>query len=172
MPAGARYCGRPSMFGNPFKIGTRDGLVREPAADMVTPWEYEGRVSSDGADHPLVWPSGQITDHTVRYMTVAESVATFRRALIAPTEALHLSHRPGRAPATRVTINLVRFHLAGLDLACWCAPGQPCHADVLLWVANAPHAEVKEAAQDEYAVIREMAERVIQLHPEVLCVSR
>lgn len=26
--------------------------------------------------------------------------------------------------------------LAGRDLACWCAPGAPCHADALLEVAN------------------------------------
>ena len=26
--------------------------------------------------------------------------------------------------------------LRGLDLACWCAPGDPCHADVLLELAN------------------------------------
>ena len=29
----------------------------------------------------------------------------------------------------------VRDQLAGLDLACWCEPGVPCHADVLLEVA-------------------------------------
>lgn len=27
-------------------------------------------------------------------------------------------------------------HLQGKNLACWCAPDQPCHADVLLEVAN------------------------------------
>ena len=26
--------------------------------------------------------------------------------------------------------------IAGYNLACWCEPGQPCHADVLLEVAN------------------------------------
>jgi hypothetical protein len=29
----------------------------------------------------------------------------------------------------------VRRELAGRDLACWCPPGRPCHADVLLAVA-------------------------------------
>ncbi|MFJ8582651.1 DUF4326 domain-containing protein [Micromonospora sp. NPDC093277] len=29
-----------------------------------------------------------------------------------------------------------RADLAGKTLACWCPPGQPCHADVLLTVAN------------------------------------
>jgi len=26
--------------------------------------------------------------------------------------------------------------LRGMDLACWCKPGDPCHADVLLEMAN------------------------------------
>jgi hypothetical protein len=28
--------------------------------------------------------------------------------------------------------------LRGKDLACWCEPGEPCHADVLLELANTP----------------------------------
>lgn len=32
---------------------------------------------------------------------------------------------------------LVRTHLRGLNLACWCKPAEPCHADVLLEIANA-----------------------------------
>jgi len=28
--------------------------------------------------------------------------------------------------------------LRGQDLACWCAPGTPCHADVLLEIINSP----------------------------------
>jgi len=30
----------------------------------------------------------------------------------------------------------VAYELAGRDLACWCPPGEPCHADVLLEIAN------------------------------------
>ena len=30
----------------------------------------------------------------------------------------------------------VRHELAGRDLACWCPLDQPCHADVLLEIAN------------------------------------
>lgn len=32
----------------------------------------------------------------------------------------------------------IREHLRGKNLACWCALGSPCHADVLLMIANAP----------------------------------
>ena len=30
----------------------------------------------------------------------------------------------------------IRHNLAGKDLACWCPLDQPCHADVLLEIAN------------------------------------
>lgn len=33
--------------------------------------------------------------------------------------------------------------LRGKNLACWCKPGTPCHADVLLELANAPAEEPK-----------------------------
>ena len=32
----------------------------------------------------------------------------------------------------------VKVHLAGKNLACWCPLDQPCHADVLLKIANSP----------------------------------
>ena len=36
----------------------------------------------------------------------------------------------------RPTIEEIRAALAGKDLACWCPTSQPCHADVLLELAN------------------------------------
>jgi hypothetical protein len=33
-------------------------------------------------------------------------------------------------------VEAARRELAGKDLACWCQPGELCHADVLLEVAN------------------------------------
>lgn len=35
--------------------------------------------------------------------------------------------------------------LRGKDLACWCKPGEPCHADVLLELANPPLSPVTHA---------------------------
>ena len=37
---------------------------------------------------------------------------------------------------TRDVLDLIRTELAGHDLACWCALDKPCHADVLLKLAN------------------------------------
>jgi len=34
-------------------------------------------------------------------------------------------------------INNIKNELRGKDLACWCKEGEPCHADVLLEIANA-----------------------------------
>lgn len=31
---------------------------------------------------------------------------------------------------------IIRTELRGFDLACYCKPGEPCHADVLLRIAN------------------------------------
>jgi hypothetical protein len=50
----------------------------------------------------------------------AEAVARYRR---------YLADHPELAEAAR-------RELAGKDLACWCKPGDLCHADVLLEVAN------------------------------------
>jgi hypothetical protein len=39
---------------------------------------------------------------------------------------------PGPAPSRET----IRAELAGHNLACWCKPGTPCHADVLIDLAN------------------------------------
>lgn len=160
------YVGRPGPFGNPYELGKRTALARVPAADLVTPWEYEGRISAAGMVHEMVWPSGNVTQHTIRYMTIDEIIGTYRSALLYPRPGLALVHRRGHR-LTRVTIDLVRDRLAGRHLSCWCRPGALCHADVLLWAANAPAAEVTAAAAAEEAKVRAMATRVLELHPEL-----
>lgn len=41
-----------------------------------------------------------------------------------------------RAAAAYPPDDAIRFFLGGKDLACWCPLDQPCHADVLLHIAN------------------------------------
>jgi hypothetical protein len=42
-------------------------------------------------------------------------------------------------PHMRAEVLLADLHeLRGKNLACWCREGEPCHADVLLELANAP----------------------------------
>lgn len=54
----------------------------------------------------------------------AEAVARYRRDLV-----------DGRL---RVTVDDVRRELGGRDLACYCPLDAPCHADVLIEIANYP----------------------------------
>lgn len=63
---------------------------------------------------------------------VAAAVAAFRHALFWDT-AIH---------------DFVRNELGGKDLACWCGPDEPCHADVLIEIANSD-AETIRASQDD-----------------------
>lgn len=134
MPEGAVYVGRPTIYGNPFKFRSPYGLARVPAIDG-SPWEYESRISADGMRHDYHHPDGSVTFCHVRYMTRAETVELFRRALVTPTPHLRLWRIGGGG--WHLTVEQVRADLAGKDLACWCYPGDPCHADVLLEIANA-----------------------------------
>jgi len=143
MPDGAVYVGRPSKWGNPFRFGTYTGLARVPAIDG-SPWEYEGRISADGNRHDYHHPDGTVTVHHVRYMTRAECVEMYRRLLtedLTPSmrsSGFRLGGLPTRPTARPVTVGEVRLNLVGVDLACWCPLNEPCHADVLLQIANAP----------------------------------
>ncbi len=43
---------------------------------------------------------------------------------------------PALSPGTPPSRETIRHGLAGHNLACWCRPGTPCHADVLIALAN------------------------------------
>jgi len=62
--------------------------------------------------------------HDGRALTREETVELFREALLA-----------GRLD---FDVRAVRASLRGHDPACWCPLDVPCHADVLLEVANQP----------------------------------
>lgn len=51
-------------------------------------------------------------------------------------EAVRRYHHDLLAGRLRVTVNDVKRELGGRDLACYCPLNEPCHADVLLHVAN------------------------------------
>jgi hypothetical protein len=43
---------------------------------------------------------------------------------------------PGLSPGGPPSRAEIRAELGGHNLACWCRPGTPCHADILLALAN------------------------------------
>jgi len=66
------------------------------------------------------------------------------RRVAADALAEHLAERR-REPGSRgyyPSDDEIRAELGGRDLACWCPLDQPCHADVLLTIAN--DAKVKD----------------------------
>ena len=63
-----------------------------------------------------------------------------RQCVMAEPSTLHqniMMDMPGPIPR----LDAIQRELCGRDLACWCPIGQPCHADVLIALANgAKHA--------------------------------
>jgi hypothetical protein len=131
-PEGAIVVARPNRWGNPYAYRTHTALARVPALDGSA-WEYEDRISADGMRHDYFHADGHRTVHHVRWMTRQECVDLHRLALTEPTAQLHLYDRRARQV---LTVEMARAELAGRDLCCWCKPGQPCHVDVLLAIAN------------------------------------
>lgn len=138
---GAIYVGRPTRWGNPFTFHHKaTGLVREPGVLTGQPWEFEGRISGPGNLHPYALPDGPIIRCEVRWATHVELVELYRRILHREADpAIRSAWGPryltDRCPV-EVTAEDVRRELAGHNLACWCPLDRPCHADVLLAVAN------------------------------------
>lgn len=88
MPSGAVYVGRPTIHGNPFRVGVKTNTR-----------------------HVCCTPA-----------TKQECIEAYRRYLLCNMGWLK-TYPPF-------------VNLRGKDLVCWCPPDQPCHADVLLELAN------------------------------------
>lgn len=85
--------------------------VNAVKVDRSTPWGNPYRVGTLGV------PDAQA------------AVALFRRLLERPDLA-------GDHVRFQLTAERIRADLGGRDLACWCKPNAPCHADVLIALAN------------------------------------
>ena len=68
--------------------------------------------------------------------TAADAVRDFVRYL-ARDPSVRFAETIHGLPPTR---EVIRRELAGKNLGCWCELGEPCHADVLLTIANEPDA--------------------------------
>lgn len=113
---GAIVVSRPTKWGNPFQIGSNQPEV----------FVHDGlRVH---------WSTPRSEDALELARDFA--VGLYHSWLI--SGSLHgLSTWPPRIELTKVRAQILGDlrSLAGRDLACWCPPG-PCHADVLLELAN------------------------------------
>ena len=136
----ARYVGRGTRWGNPFQFGhDQYGLVRygpRHTERFGREWDYEGRISAPGASHDLWFAADDVVKTFVRLATRDEVVELFRLTILDPTPGMLLAYPSARGHFLDVTVGDIRRELAGHDLVCWCRPDQPCHADVLLELAN------------------------------------
>lgn len=66
--------------------------------------------------------------------TAADAARDYRLWIDRDGRVLSFDGAFGKPP----TVAEIRAALRGKNLACWCAPGAPCHADVLLEIANRP----------------------------------
>lgn len=107
LPPNTVYVGRGTKWGNPFRA------YSEPKYQMVV----DDRTSTV-KDMVLERP----TPENWRAMTT-KAVELF---------ALHI----GPLGLYEIDYSEIRAELAGKNLACWCPLDQPCHADVLLEIAN------------------------------------
>lgn len=57
-------------------------------------------------------------------------------SLVEITPQLAVDWHRNQVLADPEMIAAIRLHLRGRNLACWCGPGRPCHADTLLLIAN------------------------------------
>lgn len=79
-------------------------------------------------DYRASWVDEHGEEHT-------RPVAERRRLAVVDFEAA-VRYGGGEWPAGYPDRDAIRRELAGYDLACWCPLDQPCHADVLLALAN------------------------------------
>lgn len=117
MPENAVYVGRPSRWGNPFRV--KGGRLIGPE----WPW----------AQHYWTFiPAGYVDIYYMPTGPVSQQLAVDMYASLMRVRERDKSERLAEWLTP----------LRGNHLACWCPLDQPCHADVLLDLAN------RGAAQD------------------------
>lgn len=117
MPANTIYVGRPTLYGNPF---------RPYLAECCGHWDVVD-------DNEVTYLVDHGRTHERDYPLTTKAEATRKAVELYDAELTYWFG--GRMQWDPVLIEAVR-KLRGHNLACWCPLDQPCHADVLLEIAN------------------------------------
>lgn len=122
MPENTRKVDRSTPYGNPYFVGQEGHFVFEPMTDeQLLAFDFEPSLETLPCCGRVVEVRRLPPNRYVRFgapLTPADAIAHYREWLGASG--------PDLSP------------LRGKNLACWCPIGSPCHADVLLELANAP----------------------------------
>ena len=118
MPENTIYTGRPTKWGNPFRVFGQNECLYSDASHrrtILSPWiifdpDLDFRLHPATAEmavrHYRMWVTGGFADSD--------------NVIPCP-----------------FTLDDIRWELGGKDLACWCSLDQPCHVTVLLEIAHA-----------------------------------
>lgn len=106
MPKGAVAVSRPGKWGNPISLSEVSGQYPSLAFEAVA------------------------------RLVVRDFEVLARRGTLSFPNWRFLGGRHGPVEWTYPSVAEIRAGLAGRDLACWCSLADPCHADVLLQIAN------------------------------------
>lgn len=109
MPAGVISVTRPLSWGNPFRVGRH--YKRGGGGIPRLGWSFVYTEAYEGYQD----------DSYTTIKTAAEAVEWFKWYTSTWGES---------------RLAKLRSELSGKDLACWCKEGSPCHADILLKLAN------------------------------------
>lgn len=112
MPEGAVYVGRPTDWGNSAKAG-----------DCA-----ECRWGQHGGAHSPMTAADAVADYRIGWEASVDAEAFVGSLTPEENRMLGVSGQ---------TVDLFA-DIRGRDLVCWCPLDQPCHADVLLDLANRP----------------------------------
>ena len=119
LPAGTMFVGRPTIWGNPFVAGKPCGIFKAPHG-------------LNGSDETII-----------ESLTLDQCLEFYRTLVIGCIQPEmhpygHDWYRNFKAKTHGAhPSEWARSILRGCDLACWCPLDQPCHADILLEIANA-----------------------------------
>jgi hypothetical protein len=108
-PNGVVYVGRPGKYGNPY------GDVKHLSPELCLKF-YENTAQGIW-EGPLIPEDSPVRDYL--------------------TKQLYDRHTRWRRRIDGHPLEAIRRDLSGKDLACWCPLSSPCHADILLRLANA-----------------------------------
>lgn len=114
---------RPGRWGNPFDFRKSDycwaALSYGCRGDLLGRQEASVRAFRDWIDPPY----GR---QTISHEEQPKMASGGKEVTLGP------AIKVGPAPSRKDIAEALR----GKNLACWCKPGEPCHADVLLEIAN------------------------------------